>query len=132
MPNNLKIAGPLLRLGAKNFIVTRPGPGSYVEGEWVNGASTTFPTLISIQYLTLRELMALPEGERTKERVKFYSLVPLQPAVNLPDQKQKGDQFAYNGRIYEVQADGTEDQPRQSRLPHQKGYAQKIEQDQSA
>lgn len=120
--------GPLLRHGDV-ITITRPPTGSYVNGEFIqSGAPTTFTALVSIQPLTLQEMLALPEGQRTRQHVHVYSDIRLQPTID--NTGQKGDRFTnYDGRIFEVRADGTWDFPNQTRLPHFECIAVQVEND---
>ncbi len=50
-----------------SYTVTRPGAGSHVNGEWVPGSTSDFSIDASIQPLSARELLVLPEGRRESE-----------------------------------------------------------------
>ena len=49
------------------------GPGSYVDGIWVQPGVTEIEIIASVQKLTANELLLLEEGDRQKETRKFYS-----------------------------------------------------------
>jgi len=53
--------------------IYRQVSGSYVDGRWVEGAVTEVPLLVNIQPLKPYEIMLLPEADRTRVWVKFYS-----------------------------------------------------------
>lgn len=70
MPINVSEA--LDRDTAERVTVARQ-TGSYADGIFVKGASTTFKTLASVQQPTRQQLQTLPEGERTKDSRLFIS-----------------------------------------------------------
>lgn len=53
--------------------VERTDPGAYVDGLYVQGAVSTFKSLISPQQPTPKELQVLSEGERDKDIMMFIS-----------------------------------------------------------
>lgn len=53
--------------------VERTASGSYVDGKYVPGATSTFKSLISPQQPTPKQLEVLPEGERDKDVMLFIS-----------------------------------------------------------
>ena len=81
--------------------VTRSGPGFAVNGTWVKGPVSTFAAYASIQPLRPRELLILPEGERTRERIRAYTNTRLLVADETT--QAMGDRLSWNGRDYEVQ-----------------------------
>lgn len=81
--------------------VTRTAPGAYANGEYVPGATSTFTTTMSVQPINGRELLNLPEAQRTRQWVKGYSPVELITANQTSS--IKADLVSYNGRSYEVQ-----------------------------
>lgn len=64
-----------------NFLLThkipltiyRQASGSFVDGDWVEGAVTEVTLQVNIQPLKPYEIFMLPEADRTKVWVKFYS-----------------------------------------------------------
>lgn len=64
-----------------NFLLTHKIPitiyrqesGSFVDGDWVDGAVVEVPLEVNIQPLKPYEIMMLPEADRTRVWVKFYS-----------------------------------------------------------
>ena len=64
-----------------NFLLTHKTPltiyrqesGSFVDGDWVDGSVTEVILEVNIQPLKPYEIMMLPEADRTRVWVKFYS-----------------------------------------------------------
>ena len=117
--------GPISRHGGP-VLVTRPSPGSYVGGKWVDGPSPAqFTATMSIQPFSLREMLILPESERSRMYVKVYSDTPVRPLDEAT--ATKGDRFPYDNRTMEVQKNGTWDIPKVTLQPHFKAIAAAIE-----
>ena len=53
--------------------IYRQAAGSFVDGDWVEGTVTEVPLQVNIQPLKPYEIMMLPEADRTRVWVKFYS-----------------------------------------------------------
>lgn len=53
--------------------IYRRSLGSYVDGEWIEGATTEVPVEVNIQPLKGYEILQLPESERTRVWWKLYS-----------------------------------------------------------
>lgn len=61
-------------LGGKNITVKRASiAGDYVNGVFVPQEPTTAVIFGSIQPLGSKEIVRLPEGDRTRQRLKVYS-----------------------------------------------------------
>ena len=91
----------MLRLGLQSLTVTRQTAGSWVDGDWVDGASTETLTIRgSIQPMGLRELELFPEGERHREQRKLYSETELKVAEL--DTPRTGDIVSYAGKSWRV------------------------------
>ena len=58
---------------AKAVTVRRTSTGLYTDGIYNKGSSSTFKTICSVQQPTPKELQSLPQGERTKDILKFIS-----------------------------------------------------------
>lgn len=83
--------------------VTRRAAGTRTDGFYTPGtASTVTIPIVSLQPISGRELMRMPEGWRTREPVRVFTKSPLQTAAE-PDGRSP-DTFSYNGATYEVQA----------------------------
>ncbi|MCK5603481.1 hypothetical protein KAR91_16470 [Candidatus Pacearchaeota archaeon] len=81
--------------------VTRQNAGSFVSGTWVQGVSLgAFEMTCSIQPLSGKDLMNLPEAQRTKRTKKVFSECELKTA-DLATQKP-ADRFTFGGITYEV------------------------------
>lgn len=81
--------------------VKRYGPGYAANGVSVKGQATTMQIYAVIEPLRPREMMILPEGERTRERVRVYTETRLVTAEE--SAQTMGDRVEYNDRDYEVQ-----------------------------
>ena len=57
----------------KTYTVTRVAAGDYVDGKWVEGATSTFTIQASLQPAKPKEMEMLPEGRRNQETYKLYS-----------------------------------------------------------
>lgn len=53
-------------------VIQRRSAGSYVDGDWVEGATTDVPVQLKVQPVKPFELMQFPESERSKEWLKVY------------------------------------------------------------
>lgn len=100
----MNIAGMIKRLGGKYYTVTRPNTdGSYseIDGVFQPGPTKTLSILGSLQPMSPEDLVSVPEGDRTTERFRFYSQVPLKnldaPALRL------GDMVDVDGVNYRVE-----------------------------
>lgn len=81
--------------------VKRYGSGYAANGVSVKGQATTMQIYAVIEPLRPREIMILPEGERTREYVRVYTETQLVTADE--SAQTMGDRVDYNGREYEVQ-----------------------------
>lgn len=95
------MSGNLIQSFGQLLQVTRFSGGSYVNGSYVAGTSTTFLVIMAIMPLTEKELLALPEGERTRRQMKGYLVEELK-TVDTSDSK-KADRVTYDGVDFEVQ-----------------------------
>lgn len=84
------------------YTVKRRNAGSYVGGHWQPAGTTEFEIIASIQPLRGKEMELLPEGERSKERVRIYTKSGLQQTIE--KLAIKGDLVSYKGREYEVKS----------------------------
>lgn len=82
---------------------TRAGTPSSSYGRVVPGTPSTFSANAAVQPLSPRERLLLPEGERTKEKIKIYSTTQLR--IGSPDAGTIGDRFTHNGVLFEVDAE---------------------------
>lgn len=75
--------------------------GGYVDGVYQPGATTTFAAIMSVQPLTGKELLLLPEGQRTRLHVKGYTRTELKTADQA--ESKKADRVSYADTEFEVQ-----------------------------
>lgn len=61
------------------FNCQRFSGGSYVSGIYEKGPCTPFEVRASIQPLTAREILNLPEADRTKDHRKMYTVTEMRP-----------------------------------------------------
>lgn len=80
--------------------LTRLAKGSYVDGKWVNGRSTTVRLLGSPQQPSPEMLQILPEGESTRNVVRFIC----NKAVRLANEASgtSADVIKYQNKGYKV------------------------------
>ena len=82
--------------------IKRFAVGSYVKGQYQRGNIEKIEGVIcSIQPIKGRELMNLPEAQRTKEGVKLYTNIELFTADDVNN--KKADRFEYNNQEWEIQ-----------------------------
>lgn len=103
----MNVNGMIKRLGGKTYTVTRAnadGAYSTEDGTFVAGATVTVPVLGSVQPATPEDLVSVPDGDRTRERKRFYS----QPALNTQDTAalRKGDVVDVDGQLFKVESVG--------------------------
>jgi len=79
---------------------TRFEGGSYSGLDYVAGTTSTFDVEISLQPLSGKELLQLPEGQRTKQTIKGYTETQLLTARE--SESKKADEFDYEGVTFEV------------------------------
>lgn len=66
-------------------VVKRLAAGSYTDGVWTDGASTDVNITASIQPLTARQMLLLPEGRRNTTAYNLFTssrLFTAEPATN--------------------------------------------------
>lgn len=104
----MNVNAMIKRLGGKLYSVTRPktdvtGQGSYssTDGTFVPGATEVLQILGSLQPMTAEELISIPEGDRARERFRFYSFSPLKNDSNAL--LKQHDAVDVNGVSYEVE-----------------------------
>jgi hypothetical protein len=85
------------------IVVTRPASGGSFDarGFYVTGGvPTTINTTASVQPASSKDLLLLPEGERTRETVKVYTATELFTVDVVAS--RPADRFVYDGRTFEV------------------------------
>ena len=80
--------------------VIRTAAGSYVDGLYVKGSTSTFKTLASVQQPTPIQMEILPEGEKDKDVKLFICKKP----VNTTNDEEGliADILMYKGKRYKV------------------------------
>jgi hypothetical protein len=72
----MSLADTVLRFSSP-YTVTRTATGTKVKGRYTEGTPTTFEISAVVQPLGGRELLRLPEGEKTRERLVVFTTTPL-------------------------------------------------------
>jgi len=110
----------------RTYTVTRPlAAATYVKGRLVKAATEEIEIQATIQPLNSKEVLLLPEGQRTKETIKIYSATELNPGSNKT--KKNGDTIAYDGNGYEIIS--VADWSKMNGIKHFKMVGQKIDAD---
>lgn len=87
------------------IVVTRPAAGGDygVRGFYeVGGAPATINTTASVQPATGKDLLLLPEADRTKEAIKVYTATDL--FTDDIELSRPADLIAYDGRMFKVKS----------------------------
>lgn len=85
----------------KPIVVKRFQPGHNEQGHWIEGDTTQFAIVASVQPLKASELEVMPEGRRTNARaIKIYTNDKLM-ATNQKE-NQLADQIYWQDNFYEV------------------------------
>lgn len=93
-------ASDLIGSFGREVTVTRYAAGDYVDGTYVPGSTSTFDTVMSVQQMRGRELLNLPEGQRTRHWVKAYASVELFNSDQ--SESKKADTVTVDSVVYEV------------------------------
>lgn len=114
-----------------DLLITRPAQGSYVDGEWVGGAETTFTIKAKVQPLRMTELKLFPESERNRSWVKVFiqedqsaTLPAIRTAQQGTTNGHGADEFVWQGFTYRVMQDSNYND---SCLDHSLVYAARVE-----
>lgn len=83
---------------ATSYTVTRAGAGTYTAGRYVAASPSTFTITASVQPVTGRELLALPEGQRAEDLRVLYTAT----ALRTRDANGAADSIAIGGENYTV------------------------------
>ena len=82
-------------------VITRQAAGSFVDGDWVEGAETTVTIQANVHPFTDYQVSIMPESDRSKEWLWFFTAEEIR-------QKKEGsagygaDRFTWNGEVYEI------------------------------
>lgn len=84
------------------YIVTRQSAGgSFVQGRWVDAATpTAIPIRASVQRLSSRDTLILPEAYRTSASYRVYSKTELLSVDNVG--AKNCDSITIEGKIYDI------------------------------
>ena len=85
--------------GSSSIVITRRAAGTFTNGLYVAGTTSTVYAQANIQPASIRDLETLPEGQRNKETIAIYSKVELYPAV---ENSIQGDLVTHSSKTYEV------------------------------
>ena len=81
--------------------ITRAGAGSYgAGGRWSEVAGTTVAITASVQVLSAKEMLRLPEGQRETAARKLYTTTLL--IASDVAAATRADRFTYAGETWEV------------------------------
>jgi hypothetical protein len=97
----MSLSDAILSLSTGTYTVTRPGAGTWTNGVFVEGTASTFQIQASVQPASARDLLRLPEGERTSDVIAIYTPTELR-ASSQPD-RTLSDRITYRGALYELE-----------------------------
>lgn len=110
----MNLAGVIGSLASGTYTVTRTGAGAYgglpggfpmtfpaYDGRYREGTPSTLSIRAVIQPVRGRDLLRLPEGQRTEEMIAIYTETELQTA-SAPG-GGTADVVSYRGKSYQVQ-----------------------------
>jgi len=82
--------------------ITRRAAGSYVDGRWAGGASSSLSIVASVQPDRPRpdELLHLPEGDRAREGLRLYTATEVRTANETNN--TPADMVTWAGEQWEV------------------------------
>lgn len=89
-----------MRIWRKPYTVRHFTPGKVSRG-YASSGYTDAVAELDVQPLSTKELEALPEGQRSKRRVKTFGDYPMQTANQATS--VKGDRLFFEGRWYECE-----------------------------
>ncbi len=85
---------------SEDVVVDRTVAGAYVDGNYVEGASSSFTVTASVQPMSQREQLILPEGVRERKSIILFTTVELK--VVDEETGTSADVVNYLGEKYEV------------------------------
>lgn len=84
-------------------VITRQAAGSYVEGEWIEGAETSLVIQANIHPFTDYQVSIMPESDRTKSWVWMFTSSEVRSKKEGPSGVAHGaDRFMWEGDLYEA------------------------------
>lgn len=81
--------------------IFRKSEGSYVNGRWVEGTTSEIVLQVNIQPLKPYEIYMLPEADRTRAWVKFYS-ADYARTLKEGTSGWSADEFIWKGDRYKI------------------------------
>jgi hypothetical protein len=95
------MSAQLIKRFGREIIIRTYDAGSYVNGKWVEGAEIVLSNIIaSIQQLSPKEVLLLPEGDRQKEWRKVYSTYQFK--VKKDGTMEQSDLVTIDGNDFQV------------------------------
>jgi len=82
----------------KKVILKRFKEGSYLNGEWIDGGSTSNKINASVQPVPSSQYRLLPEGDSPAKYRQIYTNIKLQ----MPSKKIKPDEITEDGITYRL------------------------------
>lgn len=99
---NIALGRSLIKsMAGKKYKVSRSRGGEYVNGYWVESERDEVEILASIQPLSGKETLNIPEGDRNRERRKIYSADELR--VGLQSNQADADIITIDDKQWEVE-----------------------------
>ena len=98
----MRLLETIRRLASGTYQVERPGAGTYVAGVYQPGTTETFEVRASVQPVSNRELLRLPEGLRTSLLIKVVTETELR--IGAAPGGPGPDIVTYRGDRYQVEA----------------------------
>lgn len=97
------LSPPFLATGKKCITVYRQGAGSYVDGRWVAGTTSSFTIDANVQPgLKYNDTQMLAEGERSRKSLRVYTSTLLR-GIKEGTSGNDCDYFTWtDGEVYEV------------------------------
>lgn len=80
-------AGTLIQKYSEPVTITRYAGGNYVNGTYVEGATSTIDARMSIQPIEGKELLEAPQAQRTRNLKKGYTATEVFTAEISPSEK---------------------------------------------
>lgn len=98
MPIN--VSGAICSATAEKITIKR-NSGSYVNGLWVEpDEPVSIKALASVQQATAKQVLLLPEGERSSDTKVFFSNKPLYGSSEKSN--TPSDEVLYKGNLYKI------------------------------
>jgi hypothetical protein len=100
------LSGVISSLASGTYTVTRYGAGSYTNGRWADGATSSF-TIKALIYPAVRpfagrEVEHLPEGQRSQEAIEIFTSTALRTGEGAGG--VGADVVSYNGKSFFIES----------------------------